>query len=404
MFCMMPFSVSANASLSAPFVGYNIYYYDYDTDTYITNESVDLDMSGFKMTCSNMLSSGGCMTYQESSNADITGTISLKGSSSVHNNTVLKIEVILDSEYVGYVNITHGGTAKNYYVNGNKIEIYTISSESQTITVNSYSLNKISEGMQWAFPIESYPYVYQISALNYKQVGFLDGAEYIYPIYETDSSKYIARIFVSDTDVDSEIVLGLANSTVEDIESFNQFFTYNSNYTLTSFDTRLVISGFRIFHVKFRNNGSGGNLNLKYNTSGVRFIPIYIGRSDVGSVSTDFALIYGFSNDLLDALVYGSNSSIQSSSDLDDSTSQLSQDIISYTQIENSFNDDMNSYLQDIDTSNNLPSAMGSKFLTSANWVRVQFNRMTENTPFGSLLGFSLVLGISLLIIGKVYK
>lgn len=166
----------------------------------------------------------------------------------------------------------------------------------------------------------------------------------------------------------------------------------------------MVISGFRIFHIKFRNNGNGGNLNLKYNTSGIRFIPIYIGRSDVGAVSTDFALLYGFSNDLLDAIVYGTESSNESVSELDSGTSDLNESINDYVGVENQFNDNMNDALQDLDLDSNIPTAMGTKFLQSADWVRVQFNRMTDNNPFGSVLGFSLVVGISLLILGKIYK
>lgn len=64
----------------------------------------------------------------------------------------------------------------------------------------------------------------------------------------------------------------------------------------------------------------------------------------------------------------------------------------------------MNTALNDIPVNNNLPTAMGTKFLQSANWVRVQFTRLTDNNPFGSVLSFSLVVGIALLVLGKIYK
>lgn len=399
---IIPFSVSANGSLSAPFVGYNIYYYDYDTDTYITSYNVDLDDTNFKMSCTNMVNNG-CMTYQQTSNGDITGTISLKGSTGVHNNTILKIELILDSNYVGYVNLTHSGTTKNYYVNGNKLEIYTTDT-GQTITVNSYQLNRSNNSeFMYIFPIESWNFINQQFEKNRSIVAFYNHSQYTFPMFNANSGDVIGEVWCSNVGEQTILILGTQynnnNSTVGNYLEFvncklvsAQELYYSNSMTIKKYILECTNPGFS--QVKFKQN--------------MNYMPIYFRRDyNQTDSSIDFALNFRLDNrffNILNDIANGTTSSNASSSELDDNTNQLTQDIGQYTNIENGFNDDMNSHLNNIDTTSTLPSAMGSKFLSSANWVRVQFNRMTENTPFGSILGFSLVLGLSLLIIGKVYK
>lgn len=98
----------------------------------------------------------------------------------------------------------------------------------------------------------------------------------------------------------------------------------------------------------------------------------------------------------------GTQETIESSNGLDDANQNLINESDEYNQLESGFNNDMNSALDDIDTQFN-PSSFGSKFQASAIWVSDQFNELTSDSPFGSFLGFSLLLGLSLLIIGRVF-
>lgn len=71
-----------------------------------------------------------------------------------------------------------------------------------------------------------------------------------------------------------------------------------------------------------------------------------------------------------------------------------------YIQRENSAVQDMETGLNAISTTPDLLSS--SKFVSSANWVTNQFNRIVTGTPFELVITFALVLGIALVFIGKV--
>lgn len=164
-------------------------------------------------------------------------------------------------------------------------------------------------------------------------------------------------------------------------------------------DTHLMVS---VDIVNSRD--SAFNYYITYNGGTCNYMPIYCNTINDKYISTDFALQYGLSNRLLDSLDYlvqGTPAAAASESQLDDQTSAANDSFDQAVSIENDFSDDMNSALDDIDTSFS-PSNMGSKFQSSAIWVTQQFDRVTSSTPFGSLLGFSLLLGLALLIVGKV--
>ena len=76
-----------------------------------------------------------------------------------------------------------------------------------------------------------------------------------------------------------------------------------------------------------------------------------------------------------------------------------------FNDIEKEFTNDLDSNLNSIDTSTDFSfNGGGSYFKNSINWVNTQFNKMTNSTPFGSILGFSLILGLALLLLGKLFK
>ena len=96
--------------------------------------------------------------------------------------------------------------------------------------------------------------------------------------------------------------------------------------------------------------------------------------------------------------------SVVSENNLNNSSDELNNSSNQLITQEDVFNDDMNNALQDIDTNFNIGTNFGSKFISSANWVKTQYDRLTGNTPFGSLISFSLLIGLALLLVGKVFK
>lgn len=97
-----------------------------------------------------------------------------------------------------------------------------------------------------------------------------------------------------------------------------------------------------------------------------------------------------FTQDSINDFNTTSNDLTSITSDLHDFESDLESDLITQ----------MNAI--DINESGSIIS--NNNFLLTSNWVRTQYNRMITNNPFGSMISFSLVIGISLLVIGKLRK
>lgn len=71
-----------------------------------------------------------------------------------------------------------------------------------------------------------------------------------------------------------------------------------------------------------------------------------------------------------------------------------------YNDIEDQQIQNLDDSLEAIDTDSEILS--NNKFINSANWVTQQYNRMTNGTVIGSLIGFSLLFGLALIFIGKI--
>lgn len=71
-----------------------------------------------------------------------------------------------------------------------------------------------------------------------------------------------------------------------------------------------------------------------------------------------------------------------------------------YNQIEDQQIHNLDDSLDEISTESDLIN--NNKFINSANWVTQQYNRITNNNPVGSLIGFSLLFGLALIFIGKI--
>lgn len=195
---------------------------------------------------------------------------------------------------------------------------------------------------------------------------------------------------------------------VTDLTSFDLYFSFTTNKTIdyqyvdTLFRSDLGVQ-FSIFKVEaWVTSETYGWIRL-ITDSDLEIMPIYTGYITQENISMDFALQFGLHNKLLDAFT-GNSSTDTSSDNLEDSASDFqtaSESLFSY---EDDMNDDLNDALSDINVNFNVGTQLGSKFLTSASWVRNQFDSITNNTPIGTVLSFSLILGLSLLLIGKAIR
>lgn len=181
-----------------------------------------------------------------------------------------------------------------------------------------------------------------------------------------------------------------------------------SNTNRYEYDSLEVLNNWvgngKIVRLKY-NYVSNGSCNFIYsNSSNAKFIPIYAGTGQF--LSTDFALNFGFSNSLLDNLNIIANGNTQSnnSSSQADSTNQQANTVFTQEeQLVNNAENQLATDLQTLDIQNQNNNLFGnSKFIASASWVKTQFDTLTNNNAFGYLITFSLVIGLSLVIIGKL--
>ena len=84
----------------------------------------------------------------------------------------------------------------------------------------------------------------------------------------------------------------------------------------------------------------------------------------------------------------------------------LSDSVKNYTDMENEYMQDMHNKFDDVTPNSDLLKQNG--FLNSAKWVSSQFNNLVDvqtsdgSQPFKLMLFFSLILGIALIMIGKI--
>lgn len=107
--------------------------------------------------------------------------------------------------------------------------------------------------------------------------------------------------------------------------------------------------------------------------------------------------------DLITQIKTGENKEKNSANQADSANSQMNDTISSYENLESNSLNNMNDSLDSLDISNQNNNLFGnSKFIGSAKWVRDRFNELTVNNAFGYMITFSLVIGLSLTIVGKL--
>lgn len=102
-----------------------------------------------------------------------------------------------------------------------------------------------------------------------------------------------------------------------------------------------------------------------------------------------------------DSLISDGNSNSQLTTSQNNQSNQLLDNTVNQMDtLENSYKNNLNNNLNNINVNDYNISGI-TQLSNATNFVRIQFDNLTKNNPFGTVLGFSLFIGLSLLIIGK---
>lgn len=410
---------------SSPIIGVNVSIIDRDITYRYTKLTVNVEDNNDRWKCISFNSSGACNAYgnADTNNAtqtthQIIGDVNVSGYSNT-TTSVVEYEFILDASYVGYIVFDDSfgyTTTTRYYVNGSSFKVSGLNYTS-TFTVTSYSLTRNTLGNEWQFPIESFPWCsYMINNLYDRYYGLNSFNSYIFPIFDVQPNDVIYSgntngqwtwdlIFYANRSVNATNIANYI--TIPSTASF-------ANWTmLNRFNLNGTLGYLLKVQIVFNTTGSSNAFQLRWHGGpnadlDALFMPIYFNPVYQKSyISTDFALNFGLSNQLLDDIhfiaenITASQESTDSVNDNDDmlcTFDDASDDLIgTESDLSDGFNDSMNN----IPTNFDFVAEFGTKFSSSAQWVRKQFNDLTLNNPFGSLITFSLILGVGLLLVGR---
>lgn len=435
----IPFSLSASSN---PIVGVNfrIINYSYDevvkeyketcsssqtSGTFTTNSNVTVQHNGY------YTHNGSTTEPIYSTNSPIKGTFSLDGSSSctlkssvsnVNERSLIEYQIVLNDDYVGSISFTINGVSSTKYVNGSSI-VGTINAfgNSSNNPTYSYSIDSFSlrlSNVAYSFPSES---LVAVTRFNKEPVSFENIGQWVYPVFS------------------------FSNGEVIDIFEYPVIFCFYINksvYSLDKLKEWFTIEG-TIDDIFCTNSTSWSFVNIKWSTSvkftcksDIELIPIYFNYFYYDNISTEFALKYNLNNkelqllqncsdylndikinvnnirynvqsirDDLNVLLNGTTSSNNSVNNIQSNNSSFKEYSNQIDNIESNYSNSLDTNLNNIDTNVDFNvNGGGSYFLNSIKWVGNQFNLMTNKTPFGTLLGFSLIFGLAMLIIGRILR
>lgn len=421
---VVPFSVAAQSvGGSSPIIGVNISVIDFDETYQYSGLSVVLDDNNDRWRCVSFNSSGACNAY---GNADTNNSFILNhtilGDLSFSNTTqsisrVYEYEFILDNSYVGSItfNNSFGATStKVAFVNGSSFKVSSTTLVS-SFTVTSYDLMR-SDFDTWVYPIESFNVCsYMLNNLPNRYYGLNAQSDYMFPIFRIQSGDKLFSTNVSNNDnwIQTYIFFITASNT-SGTNSINSVANFNANFTLSrgeclSYKTinRYQFGGELgyLCQVTIGNYASSGVLDITYtgSLSERYYMPVYCNSQVFNkNVSTDFALIFDMSNRLLDYLETIADStpeSEQAVDSLDDNNDQFASDSQDLMNIEDSYNDDFNDQLNNIDFTN--PMTNNPNFLSSASFMINIFNALILNNPLSIFIVIICIVLIAKKVMGK---
>lgn len=276
------------------------------------------------------------------------------------------------------------------------------------LVISNGYLDTLTKIRQWNIPIESYDFVFY-NLKRYQPVSY-QTYNYIYnlPEFNVSSNSIIYSCFLNaiETNFNHGVTIVIrANVNLSTKALVEQYFNIQSPFSIENYKYLNYSNSY--YTVRFDVVTSSNGYWEPRTSSSMSFIPIYAKYTGFNKdISTDFALQFELSNRLLDNLdliANGNSGSNQANQQLDSNTSQFQTDSNDLIDIEDTMSNNMDSAMQQITPSSNPGTSFGGNFLTSAVWVRTQFERLTNGNPFGSLIVYGLTLGLALLLLGKVF-
>ena len=254
-------------------------------------------------------------------------------------------------------------------------------------------------------PFESLLILTYFNTYHDPEDTYMDGIyDFKYPVYKMSGRSF--RLYGYKDHQYKMIVLSKSSTT----SSFNQNFSISPSTGLTI--TSSLYSGNTYF---FRQSylylmtftftcTENGNYYFDYigTDQSYYIVPIYYGDVNNKNISTDFALQFGLSNQLLEDLhiiAQGTQQSNSSVSDLDSATSDMQDSFDDFSAFENQIDTGFNNQMQNIDFTN--PLTNNSGIIPAANFVITIFNGLINNNPLSVLIIIVCILLIGKKIIGK---
>ena len=281
----------------------------------------------------------------------------------------------------------------------------TYNSRVESITsfrnIRSQSLKVAVNSDQYYFPYESLNFIVETAGRGYEQTALYNLGKWTIPVFSVPANGEITHKYLYSSGDNSTMTIVLwVNKQASSITSFLNYFSI-TNGSLEELVPLNVFAyngtnGTRLVKVVIRNNTTSTNNVYLYAQYDMLIMPIYAHSSrEMGFETKDFCDNFGLPYNGLDSQ---SQESVNNLEDTMSDFTQASDDVIN---VENDIGSGFENSLDDIPTSFNYSNQFGASFISSAQWVRNQFNSMTINNPFGSLITFSLILGVGLLLLGR---
>lgn len=380
-------------------LGVDVYYYDYDREYISVRESISLTAN--------------------SAGTGYTGSItqSTQSGASIQDHYLYRYVFVLDNNYVGAVTFNAqvgSSAARTYFINGDHFEVVSETYFS-TFTITTENLKR-SGFDTWVYPIESFNVCsYMLNNHSDRYYGINHQSDYMFPMFRIKTGDKLFSTNVSNNDnwIQTYIFFITASNT-SGSNSINSIAYFNANFTLSrgeclSYKTinRYQFGGELgyLCQVTIGNYSSSGVLDITYtgSLSERYYMPVYCNSQVFNkNVSTDFALIFGMSNQLLDdlhALTQATSESASSVDSLDDQTDQFAIDSGQLMDIESSYGQDFNDQLNNIDFTN--PLQNNPNFLSSASFMVNIFNSLILNNPLSIFIVIICIVLIAKKVFGK---
>lgn len=403
------------ADSSNPVLGINVNVYDIDAEVRIRSFSLTGNQILPGLQCHTAQSSSCIYYYWGNSNgtsaAYSSGITLSSGSAPTYSVTyywTYEIEVVFDNKYIGSFtyHTDTDSTVKTHYVNGDR-STFIIQDYTDQLYFDSFSLIPNS---QYLYDIDFASFgaisYFAANGGNLQNNNAFTGVGTLrYPTYKGFSLDTSSYLLTDGTTDDYILILAIGNTY--------QVFTNITTSSISSAyaNVNIGINGYKRYsnglqvNYQIFNNANNGDTYgharyyINYSTAAInrfnnyQYIPLYYGKL---SECPDEILHYA---GLFTPEEQAGN---ETSSDLDAINTDLNNEISAVDNIQNQLQDDFQDNIQAIDTDIDFVTSFGQKFVTSAQWVRTQFETLTTQTPYGSILFFALTLGLALMIIGRV--